>query len=298
MDISGALKKRGINIVSGIVASLQAGARVDLEAADKYIDDLIDEIGAGKTESPLALLSSADGDYFPVHTLNVVFISMIFSAKLRMSAADRKNVGMGALLHDVGKINMPEHLVWKQTADSAYEQSTLNEHVVFGAHWMNANSAVPENVISIIRDHHENFAGSGYPKGTPDRDLWVGVRIVSLANYFVHLVTEHPEKKGIPAREAFFDISLNTNKKFGLKLASAFINEMGPMLMDGPLFQKTALVMLDSREVAAVMKTEGFGDLFPEIIILTNPQGQKLTRPIPVNLKKDGSRRIVKLLKG
>jgi hypothetical protein len=55
--------------------------------------------------------------------------------------------------------------------------------------------------------------------------------------------------------------------------------------------------LLDTREVAAVMKTESFGDSLPEILILTNSQGTKLARPLPVNLKKDNTRKIVKLLK-
>jgi hypothetical protein len=72
---------------------------------------------------------------------------------------------------------------------------------------------------------------------------------------------------------------------------------MGPMLMDGPLYRKTALVLLDTKEVAAILNTSSFGDTQPEILILTNSQGKKLARPLNVNLKKDGSRQIVKLLR-
>ena len=86
-------------------------------------------------------------------------------------------------------------------------------------------------------------------------------------------------------------------KKFASNLVLGFISASAPVLLDGPLYQLSALVLLDSKEVAAVMKVESWGDTAPDIVILTDARQKKLLRPLAVSLKKDSSRRIVKVLK-
>ncbi len=93
-------------------------------------------------------------------------------------------------------------------------------------------------------------------------------------------------------------ISQQVQKLFSSRLAVTFLNNLGPMLMDGPLYQKTALVLLNTREVGAVMQTQSFGDMEPDIAILTDSKGQKLPRPFQIQLRKDHSRQIVKILRG
>ena len=297
MNISEALKKRGVSVLHEIFEMVKTGQKADLSELKLYVADMVAEVSSGKSEGQLILLKSGDDEYAVVHSVNVAFLSLIFALRLKSKPDELHDIALGAMLHDIGKINTPDQIVWKQDGENDYEKTTISEHVVLGAQWMKNAAMLPDVIIDIIRNHHENFLGTGYPAGIPDRDLAPAVRIVSICNYFEHLIHDVPGKPALLPRDAFFEVYQQANKKFALKMVSFFVNEMGPMMMDGPLYQKTALVLLDTREVAAVMKTDSFGDSLPEILILTNSQGTKLARPLPVNLKKDNTRKIIKLLR-
>ncbi len=298
MDVSLALKKRGLTLIQNLFEELRMGKRADVTIAEKWIDDLITEISQ-KSEGKLNLvLNTGIADYVFAHSVNVALLSTIMANKMSISGLELKEIGLGALLHDIGKINTPDDLMWKQTGLTPYEVTTIREHPVFGSHWLATNSTVSEEVASIVKDHHETFDGKGYPAGVSDRDFSRGVKIVAICNYFSFLTSKNPDSEPMKEREVCFIISQLVNKTFSLKIVMDFLNYMGPMILDGPLFQKTALLLLDTKEVAAVMKTESFGDLYPEIMILTNSKGMKLPRPLVISLKNDKSRKILKILKG
>jgi len=111
------------------------------------------------------------------------------------------------------------------------------------------------------------------------------------------LVTALPEKPAVPPRDAMFHILKLSGKKFNPKIVQSFLNTLTPFLLDGPLYQLTSLVLLDTKEVAAVMKVDSWGDINPEIVVLTDSSQKKLARPLTIDLKKDSSRKIVKVLK-
>ncbi|MFW5807915.1 MAG: HD-GYP domain-containing protein [Spirochaetota bacterium] len=297
MNISEALKKRGRDVLSSLFDEVKQGKQASIGDAEKYVNSLIDEIVHQK-EGDLVLLQSESVDgYMICHSLNVAFLSLIMAYRTGIEGLELQETGLGALLHDIGKINSPHELQYKLEAQNEYERSILAEHPVFGAHWMAQSALVSDEIISIIRKHHEAFDGKGYPDGISNRDLPRSIHIVSICNYYENLTHSVAEKTGMDPRGACFAVSRESGKRFSPKFAGTFISVMGPMLMDGPLYRKTALVLLDTREVAAVANTTSFGDTLPEIVVLTNPEGKKLQRPVTVNLKKDGSRRIVKLLR-
>lgn len=299
MNISQALKKRGVNVAHNIFEDLKKGENGKADKADAYIMDLAREISQSPhPEEKLKLIPVVKYPlYNAIHSVNVTLLSMIFAHKMGYELDDLKEIGLGALLHDMGKINTPDHLMWKQDGEDDYEKTTIAEHPKFGAHWLSNSNMLTERVVEIIRDHHEDYSGNGYPEGVSNRELKQSTRIVALCNYYDYLTSNIPDKPALDPREACFQISKLSNKKFHPKLVTHFLNKMGPMLMDGPLYQKTALVLLDTKEVAAIMSIESYGDTQPEILVLTNSTGKKLPRPVPVNLKKDSSRSIVKIMK-
>lgn len=299
MNISQALKKRGVTIAQNIFDELKNGSQVKVDKAEAYIMDLSREIT--QPNQPAEQLKLIPVVKYPlynaIHSINVTMLSMLFAYKMGYDLEDLREVGLGAMLHDMGKINTPDHLIWKQDGVDDYERTTIAEHPTFGAHWLGNANMLTERVLEIIKGHHEDYSGNGYPDGVSDRELKQTTRIVSLCNYYDYLSSTVPEKPGLAPRAACFSISKQSNKKFHPKLVSHFLSKMGPILMNGPLYQKTALVLLDTKEVAAIMKIDDYGDTHPEILVLTNSAGKKLPRPVPVNLKKDSSRKIVKIIK-
>ncbi|HRX14900.1 MAG TPA: HD domain-containing protein [Spirochaetota bacterium] len=297
MNISEALKKSGLSVIESLFSDLHSGKDLDMESAEKLIDSLIQEISHQKEGMLYLPDPEKTSEYLIYHTLHVLMLSLIMGYRTGIEGMELRALGLGAVLHDLGKINTPENLVWKQDGDNEYEKTVLSEHPEMVIHWLTQKNIISDEILVIIKGHHERYDGLGYPSGVSTRDFNQSSNIVSICNYYSFLTINITEKPGEEPRNAFFTISKEMGKRFSPKIINQFISVMGPMLMDGPIYRKTALVLLDTKEVAAVVKTNGFADTLPEIIVLTNCQGKKLERPVSVDLKKDGSRRIIKLLK-
>ncbi|MDA3899885.1 MAG: HD domain-containing protein [Spirochaetes bacterium] len=297
MNVSEALKKRGIVVIRSLFDDLQSGKDLDVETSERYIDSLIQEISHQREGMLYLVEPESTKDYLVIHSLNVLLLSLIMGYRIGVEGIELRELGLGAMFHDLGKINTPENLIWKQEGDNEYERTVLSEHPEVITHWLAKKAIIPDEVIHIIKYHHERFDGRGYPEGLTTRDFPRSINIVAICNFYSFQVISIDEKAGEEPRNAFFTISKEGGKRFNPKTVNNFILLMGPMLMDGPIYRRTALVLLDTMEVAAVVKTTGFADTHPEIVVLTNSQGKKLERPVNVDLKKDGSRRIIKLLK-
>jgi putative nucleotidyltransferase with HDIG domain len=228
MNISEALKKRGQVVLHKLFDDVQQGRQVVISDAEQYIVNLIDEIIHQKEAELVLFKAKTMDDYTLLHTLNVTFLSLIMAFKMGIEGQELKEIGLGALLHDIGKINTPSELQWKQTPSNDYEANTLSEHPFFGAHWMTQSAVLSEEVVNIIKTHHETFNGKGYPTKMTTRDLPRSVHIVSICNFYDYLVSDHNHKKGTDSRTACFMISKESGKKFSPKIVGFFYFVDGP----------------------------------------------------------------------
>ena len=300
MNITDKQKEHGLELANKIFEELRRGDKHAIEIAENFIHDIINEIQNKQKADPeiLKLIEYNNGhSYNAVHSLNVTMISLIYAYKNDISNETMFEIGMGALLHDMGKINTPDNLLIIQDSNDEYERTALSEHPRFGAHWLSTNTMLTQNIIDIIKGHHENYSGSGYPDGIKNAMLSESTRIVALANKYEYLVSNIPEKQGMTPRNAFFQIANLSGKAFSPKLTASFLNLMTPTCIGGPIFPQKTLLLLNTREIAVVTDTRNNADILPEIIVLTDDKGKKLSRPLKVDLKKDSNRIVLKILK-
>jgi putative nucleotidyltransferase with HDIG domain len=121
------------------------------------------------------------------HHLNIAVLGMMLARELDFSLEQTRILGLGALMHDIGLINVPGHLLKKRTDDY-----TRQEHELYAMHCeygldFGKKLGLPEDVLSIIFQHHEMVDGSGYPQGLKGDQMTLPARIVSLVNYYEKL---------------------------------------------------------------------------------------------------------------
>jgi len=298
MELSQPLLLNGIALMRHIINEVKQGKKFDMTKLAALADDIIKEITNPMLKGPYSPAISADPNDYPMfHSLNVASYAALMSSKMGYKGEQIRDITLGAILHDIGKINTPDQLRWKQEGVDEYENVTISEHPKFGAHWIGSLVTLADTVSRIISEHHERFDGKGYPSGLSDPGMSQEAKIISICNTYDFLVTALPEKPAVPPRDAMFHILKLSGKKFNPKIVQSFLNTLTPFLLDGPLYQLTSLVLLDTKEVAAVMKVDSWGDINPEIVVLTDSSQKKLARPLTIDLKKDSSRKIVKVLK-
>ena len=184
--------------------------------------------GASTSLIPLLsdLLEAKDRQLFN-HSSRVSFYSTLLANRLNLSLSEQKSLALGAFLHDIGNIAMEDHFLSKTERHETTGQDRLKRHPEIGAR-MILPLGLPAEVGQIISYHHERYDGTGYPYGLQGEGIPLLARIVSIAQTFDHLITDHPTPQPLPIEAAIQQITLQADTRFDPMLTDVFarvINE-------------------------------------------------------------------------
>lgn len=132
-------------------------------------------------------------------------------------------IGAAALLHDIGKISVPQSILHKPGYLTAREYEELKKHAAVGAEIINTVNLL-EPVGELVRYHHEAFGGGGYPSGLRGEQIPFGARILAVADTFAALVAKRPYRVAKEPFEAMEIIKANAGNQFDPKLVKVFEN--------------------------------------------------------------------------
>lgn len=158
------------------------------------------------------------------HSDRVVSLALELAKELNITdPADLEAVRFGALLHDVGKIGIPEHILNKPGRLTFEEFEIMKKHPIYGEKIIK-NISGWDLVADVVRHHHENIDGSGYPDGLKDGEISIRAQIVSIVDVFAALIEERPYRPAMSVEEALRIMSQEmVGVKFDPKLYEAFL---------------------------------------------------------------------------
>ncbi len=141
---------------------------------------------------------------------------------LRLSEYKEDVLKAGLILHDVGKIGIPDHILKKQSRLTEEEWKIMRTHVDKGAKILEPLEDF-KDVAEIVRSHHENYDGSGYPRGIRGEEIPIEARIVSVVDAFHAMVSTRCYSKGRPIEIAFEELKRCAGTQFDPAVVDAFI---------------------------------------------------------------------------
>lgn len=157
------------------------------------------------------------------HSKNVMNLSIELAKELDVSdPAELEAIKYGAILHDIGKIGIPEHILNKPGKLDDKEFEIMKKHTIFGEKII---KTIPgwDLVADVIRHHHENWDGSGYPDGLKDGEISLRAQIVAIVDVFVALTEDRPYRKGLSVEKAIEIMKEMVGSKFSPELFEKFI---------------------------------------------------------------------------
>lgn len=147
------------------------------------------------------------------HSMNVANLSVLFGMAVgQVNPIVLENLYMGALFHDYGKAKIPAAVLEKPTS-MAYDKAIKN-HPEAGVEMLKKLPNIPQPVLTIVAEHHEQFGGVGFPKGLTGNAIYGLSRIVAIANVFDNLVTENRRNKAKMYTLAIKVLELDKGKQF------------------------------------------------------------------------------------
>jgi len=160
-----------------------------------------------------------------------------------------KAIETAALLHDMGKLAIPEHILNKPGKLSEAEFDKMKRHADIGADLL-SSIRFPYPVVPIVRHHHENWNGSGYPSGIATTDIPLGARILSVVDCFDALTSDRPYRPRLENDEAFRILTERSGTMYDPLVVSTFIeayDEIAPTAVRAGQLAKSITVFADDR---------------------------------------------------
>lgn len=163
-------------------------------------------------------------NYTEVHSVNVTNLAIRTAEVMGYSGRETEALHLSAMLHDIGKIAIPDNILLKPGGLTNEEYAVIKNHPEIGDHIL-APILLLETERKIIRHHHERWDGKGYPDGLAGEDIPVLSRILSVADAFDAMVTDRPYRKGMNGEEAAAELKKNSGRQFDSRVVDAFLKK-------------------------------------------------------------------------
>jgi putative nucleotidyltransferase with HDIG domain len=176
---------------------------------------LVEQVRKTHLETIAALSRSMEAkDYYTgSHTERVSSVAVALAKRLGYGGADLDAIEIGALLHDIGKIGIPERILHKEGSLDADEWTVMKQHPVISEYIL-SEVDLPAIVLQIARHSHERIDGDGYPDGMSGNDIPLPARIVLVADAFDALTSDRPYRTGRDAHAAIEELRAHTGTQF------------------------------------------------------------------------------------
>ena len=228
-------------------------AKESLAAVDSMVAHLLCE-----GETSIRLLSDQVGERAALHSVNVSILSLLLGKALGFTESDLRELGLGALLHDIGKSELPSRLRLHDARFNPSERQLYFEHVAYGLN-IGKQMGLSTGALLVIAQHHELADGSGLPQRLKGVSMTPQGRVVSLVNRYDNLVNGAPGSAMTP-HEALSHLFAQQKNKFDPAILGTFIRMMG-------IYPPGSFVQLTDQRYGLVVSVNTNRPLKPHVIL-------------------------------
>lgn len=278
------------NILCGNKSSKSRLDNALFDESRSTISSIIDQL----IENPSLMVNLIDirsiDDYLFGHSVNVCVLSLITGISLGYDRKKLMTLGMGSLMHDMGKTLIPAYILNKPGPLNDEEFNVIKQHSEYGYTILNDGESNIKVLSAIIAlQHHERYNGEGYPKGLNGNSIHEFSQIVGIADVFDAMTADRVYRKAHPPFEAYEMLAGSGNYFFDYKLVLAFLSNIAA-------YPAGSIVRLSSNEIAIVVETPKGFPLYPKVKILYDPIGCKLAEPVDLDLSLQKEKTVLKVM--
>ena len=255
-----------------------SGSEEGIQNAEDLVAEMVRNFGA-EEEAIMHLVDAGEHEEsLAYHFLNVSVLALMLGKEAGLEKQDMQSLGMGALLHDVGKLRIEKKILRKPGKLSRPELDLIQLHPPYGVELTSKLGQVPKEALRIIWQHHERFCGKGYPEGLVGKEIDRLARITMIANIYDNLCNNLEPDKSVPPNQALTLMHTKYGQVMDMTLFNVFVRTLG-------IYPPGSLVLLSNQDIGMVITNNPSAPLKP-LVLLYDPEIPK-KEAIIINLAKD-----------
>jgi HD-GYP domain-containing protein (c-di-GMP phosphodiesterase class II) len=284
------MHNEGLKLIRQVYTDFIKG-EVDVNPLRDFASRLVNQVVINRTTPFQWIDLRSTDDYLPAHVLNVAVLSILIGLKSEYTPTRLHELAVGALLMDIGEMSIAPEILKKKDKLTAEEMLEVKKHPELGFDGMRKKIrglATPS--MHVAYQHHESFDGSGYPRGIVGAEIHEYARIAAVADMYDALLSDRPFRHYYLPNEAASILQAFSGKILDPEMVSRLLSQVA-------VYPQGSLVQVDSGEFAEVDGVEFASLARPKLRLLTDAWGTRQLKGDALDLQKQRSRHIKKVLK-
>ena len=242
--------------------SINALKEMNLDAVCNCAAEIVDKLmGAEDYIHDVETIKAYDENTFE-HCINVAITAVTLGIGLGYNYYRLKNLAVGSLLHDVGKQLVPIDIINKKGKLTDAEMAVVKEHPTYGYKILSKDINTYSSTREIVHQHHENWDGSGYPRGLKEDEIYELAMVTHVCDVYDALISKRSYKDAFSYQIAIDLVKEGVDRMFNPVMVEAFFKYV-------PIYHKGSEVLLSNGDKALVYKNNR-GDMLEPVIKLRN----------------------------
>ncbi|MBQ9768480.1 MAG: HD-GYP domain-containing protein [Lachnospiraceae bacterium] len=272
-------------VLQTAIQQFSATDRLEISALQQCVGNVISDILKNPdVQVSLNDIASKD-EYTFTHSVSTMVYALMIARKLNYSEQMLGLLGMGTLLHDVGKMIIDPSVMFKESQLTKQEYEYVKMHTLYGYQALRRITMLPEQARLIAYTHHERLDGRGYPRGLAGEEISEFSRIVAIADVYDALTTDRCYRKKWPANKALDFLIERSETDFDPALVALFTQQLA-------VYPNGSLVRLSDQYIGIVCDQNRSMPLRPIVRVIQDPEGKDVT-PYEVDLMRELSITVV-----
>ncbi len=268
-----------LETIEDVVGDITHQRPITIWKAKRAVQKLVDCVLRDRN-ALLGLVALKDYDQYTYHhSVNTLVLSLALASLLPLGKVALSNLGIAALLHDVGKVKLPPDLIKKAGPLNSEEWLLLEKHPVLGAEILSSVPTLNRVAVIVAFEHHLGFDGGGYPHVQPARKPHFFSRLVGLADAFDAATSLRPYRRANTPVKIISEIIDQSGKHFDPLLVKLFVSMMG-------VYPVGSLVKLSNGSVGIVVFENEADVTRPTVKVFIDEQNRRI-EPILLNLSSE-----------
>lgn len=281
--------KKTYKAVTSIMSDFKRSGKIRLGNIQEVVSDVVDCVLENKyIITGLGMMQSNNNALFE-HAVNSLTLMVAFANSLAYDYEKQTELGTGALLHDIGMLEVPSNILNKRSKLLPDEMIEMRKHVKQGYEILKNIPGIPQSTLLMASQHHERINGSGYPLKLKGDKISEYGQMAGIIDVYHAATSDRGYRKGISPSQALAEILLKKNDMFNVELVGKFVKAIG-------IYPFGSLLKLKNGLAGIVVNIEEEDLLHPTMRIIYDQQKGGLIRPYdiyPGNYKKDSNYKIM-----